>query len=68
MATRSNCVDAMLATPMKESKVHAIGFPDVAPSTWESMLKCLERPMEARLMTVEDAMEVALFSKRLPVA
>jgi hypothetical protein len=49
----------MLATPMKESKVYEISFPDVAPSTWESMLKYLEGPMEARLMTIEDAMEVA---------
>jgi hypothetical protein len=60
MATHSNYVDAMLATPMKESKgCYEISFPDIAPSTWESMLRYLEGPMEARLMTVEDTMEVA---------
>jgi hypothetical protein len=60
MATHSNYIDAMLATPMQESKAYEISFPDIAPTTWESMLKFLEGPMEARLMTIEDAMEVAL--------
>jgi hypothetical protein len=59
MANHSNYIDALLATPMKESKVYEISFPDIVPSTWESMLKHLEGPMEARLMTIEDAMEVA---------
>jgi hypothetical protein len=60
MATNSNYIDAMLATPMKESKTYEISFPDIAPSTWESMMKFLEGPIAAvRLMTIDDVMEVA---------
>jgi hypothetical protein len=58
MANQSNYIDTMLATPMKESKAYEISFPDIAPSTWEAMMNFLEAPM-ARLMTIEDAMEVA---------
>jgi hypothetical protein len=59
MAMHSNYIDAMLATPMQESKTLELSFPDLAPSTWDSMMKFLEAPM-VRLMTAEDAMEVAL--------
>jgi hypothetical protein len=59
MATHSNYIDTMLATPMQESKTLELSFPDLAPATWDSMMKFLEAPM-ARLMTIEDAMEVAL--------
>jgi hypothetical protein len=59
LATHSNYIDTMLATPMQESKTFELSFPDIAPSTWEAMMKFLEAPM-ARLMTIEDAMEVAL--------
>ena len=59
MANHSNYIDAMLATPMKESKTYEITFPDIAPNTWDSMLKFLEGPVAVRLMTAKDVMEVA---------
>ena len=59
MANHSNYIDAMLATPMKESTAYEIGFPDISPNTWDCMLKYLEAPAEARLMTIQDAMEAA---------
>ena len=60
MANHSNYIDTMLATPKKESKTYEIKFPDIAPSTWELMMTFLEGPVAAvRLMTIEDATEVA---------
>jgi hypothetical protein len=59
MANHSNYIDTMLATPMQESKTLELSFPDIASSTWDSMMKFLEGPVAARLMTIEDAMEVA---------
>jgi hypothetical protein len=59
MATHSNYIDAMLATPMQESQTFELSFPDLAPATWEAMMRFLEGPVAARLMTIEDAMEVA---------
>jgi hypothetical protein len=60
MANHSNYIDTMLATPMKESKTFELSFPDIAPPTWDSMMKFLEGPVAVRLMTAKDAMEVAL--------
>jgi hypothetical protein len=59
MANHSNYIDAMLASPMKESKTYEISFPGIAPSTWEAMMKFLEGPIAVRLMTAKDVMEVA---------
>jgi hypothetical protein len=59
MASHSNYIDTMLASPMQESNTYEIRFPDVARVTWDSMMKFLEAPAEARLMTAEDVMEVA---------
>jgi hypothetical protein len=59
MATHSNYIDTMLATPMQESKTFELSFPDLAPATWDSMMKFLEGPVAVRLMTIEDAIKVA---------
>jgi hypothetical protein len=59
MATHSNYIDIMLASGMKESNNYAVSFPDIAPTTWESMMKFLDTPLAGRLMTVEDVIEVA---------
>jgi hypothetical protein len=59
MANHSNYIDTMLATPMKESKTFELSFPDIAPPTWDSMMKFLEGPVAVRLMTAKDAMEMA---------
>jgi hypothetical protein len=59
MASHSNYIDAMLASPMKESSTYEIHFPDVARVAWDSMMRFLEAPAEARLMTADDVMEVA---------
>ena len=59
MATHSNYIDTMLATPMQESKTYELSFPDLAPATWDSMMKFLEGPVEGRLMKAEDVMQVA---------
>jgi hypothetical protein len=59
MATHSKYVDTMLASGMKESNTYEVSFPDIAPATWESMMKFLEKPLAGRLMTVTDVMEVA---------
>jgi hypothetical protein len=59
MATHSNYIDTMLATPMQESKTLELSFPDLAPATWDSMMKFLEGPVEGRLMKAQDVMDVA---------
>jgi hypothetical protein len=59
MAGHSNYIDTMLASGMKESNTHEISFPDIAPATWDSMMKFLDDPLAIRLMTVQDVMEVA---------
>jgi hypothetical protein len=59
MATHSNYIDTILATPMQESKTFELSFPDIAPGTWNSMMKFLEVPVEGRLMQAEAVMEVA---------
>jgi hypothetical protein len=59
MATHSNLIDTMLSSGMKESNTYEVSFPDIAPATWESMMKFLDKPLAVRLMTVEDVMEVA---------
>ena len=58
MATHSNYIDTMLASGMKESNTYDASFPDIAPATWESMMKFLDDPLAGRLMTVTDVMEV----------
>jgi hypothetical protein len=59
MANHSNYIDTMLASGMKESNTYEVSFPDIAPATWESMMKFLDKPLAIRLMTVQDVMEVA---------
>jgi hypothetical protein len=59
MANHSVYIDTMLASGMKESNTHEISFPDIAPTTWDSMMQFLNKPLAVRLMTVEDVMEVA---------
>jgi hypothetical protein len=39
MAAHSNCIDTRLASEMKESNTCEVSFPDIAPETWESMMK-----------------------------
>jgi hypothetical protein len=51
----------MLANEMKESTTREISFPDIAPATWESMMKFLEQPLAGRRMQATDVMEVAPF-------
>jgi hypothetical protein len=59
MANHSVYIDTMLASGMKESNTYEVSFPDIAPATWESMMKFLDNPLAVRLMTIEDVMEVA---------
>jgi hypothetical protein len=59
MANHSTYIDTMLASSMKESKTREISFPDIAPATWQSMMKFLDNPLALRLMTVGDVMELA---------
>jgi hypothetical protein len=59
MATHSNYIDTILATPMQESKTYELSFSDIAPFTWDLMMKFLEGPVAGRLMKTEDVMEVA---------
>ena len=59
MATHSNYIDTMLATPMQESKTYELSFPDISPATWDLMMKFLDGPVAARLITAKDVMEVA---------
>jgi hypothetical protein len=49
----------MLASGMKESNTYEVSFPDIAPATWESMMKFLDTHLAVRYMTVKDVMEVA---------
>jgi len=59
MSTYSEYIDAMLASPMRESKTLEIRFPDIEPKDWVKMLKFLESPSQALEMTVEDVMILA---------
>jgi hypothetical protein len=59
MVKHSNYIDTMLAIGMKERNAYEISFPDIAPATWESMMKFLDKPLAARLMTVKDVLKVA---------
>jgi hypothetical protein len=58
MASHSNYIDAVLASPMKESRMLTLSFPDLTCDVWESMINFLE-PAEARHLTVADAMKLA---------
>eukprot|EP00977_Amphora_coffeiformis_P014468 scaffold4060_cov190-Amphora_coffeaeformis.AAC.2 len=58
LAVQSTYVDTMLASPMKESKEKVVHFPDLDPTTWESMIKFLD-PLESRSMTRVDAEQIA---------
>jgi hypothetical protein len=35
IANHSQYIDAMLATPMKESETFELSFPDISPATWD---------------------------------
>jgi len=59
MANHSEYIDAMLASPMVESKTLEIRFPDIGVDEWLLMIGFLESPSKARKMMVEDAMIVA---------
>ena len=58
LASKSAYIDAMLATPMKESKERQITFPDITPRVWETMLTFVNDPKAARKMTMADALDV----------
>jgi hypothetical protein len=58
LATHSDYVDAMLATPMVESETREISFSDIEPDVWMKMLAFLEDPLVVRGMKFEDAMLV----------
>jgi hypothetical protein len=59
MATHSQYIDTMLASPMKESNTYEINFPDIEPKVWDSIMKFVSDPVAIRDMTVEDVMLVA---------
>ena len=58
LASKSAYIDAMLATPMKESQERQITFPDITPSLWDKMLTFVNDPKVARKMTMSDALDV----------
>ena len=60
LASHSVYIDTMLATSMKEKRERVLSFPDLDPTTWESMLKFLTDPLASRAMTVEDTVELAI--------
>ena len=57
LAMQSTFIDAMLASPMKESSDRVLRFPDLEPSTWEAMIKFL-KPLEFVEMNTEHALTV----------
>ena len=59
MATHSNYIDTMLASGMKESNTYEVSFPDIAPATWESMIKLFGQFLTGHPVLVKDVMEVA---------
>mmetsp|Transcript_21872 Transcript_21872/g.62733 ORF Transcript_21872/g.62733 Transcript_21872/m.62733 type:complete len:372 (+) Transcript_21872:140-1255(+) len=61
LATKSKYIDALLAAPMKESESRTITFPDIAPETWELMVKFIDDPIACRSMKAEDVVKVAKF-------
>jgi hypothetical protein len=61
LATHSDYVDAMLASPMAESETRELCFIDIEPGVWTQMLAFLEDPVMARRMDFEDAMLVLPF-------
>jgi hypothetical protein len=58
MANHSVYIDTVLSSGMKESNTYEVSFPDIAPATWESMMKFMDNPLAGRLMTIEDVIEV----------
>lgn len=58
MASHSTYIDAMLATPMKESQSLMLKFPDISPELWECVVKYLD-PVHARSLSIEMAMKLA---------
>jgi len=58
LATHSEYVDTLLATPMSEAASRELSFPDVDPEIWEKMISLLEDPLAVLDMTVEDAVGV----------
>jgi hypothetical protein len=57
LASYSQYIDTMLATPMLERETRSISFPDIEPELWEKVIRFLE-PGGYREMTLEDALEV----------
>lgn len=60
LATHSDYVDAMLASPMVENENREISFPDIEPALWNTMLALLEDPSMIRRVSLKDVMQVIL--------
>lgn len=59
MATCSDYIDALLASPMKESQTRVISFPDIEPDDWLKMIEFMEDPFRAKEMTIDSAVKFA---------
>lgn len=60
MASQSNYIDAMLASPLKESNTMIIRFPDIEKKEWLDMMACLDLCFDPLIMLrVEDILRIA---------
>jgi len=59
MASHSDYIDTMLASPMVESQTLELRFPDIQPEVWVKMVDYLEDPFKAVEMTLKDSTELA---------
>lgn len=60
MASYSDYIDTMLASPMRESSTMKISFPDISPTVWRKMMSFLE-PGGTREVKIEDYGEILPF-------
>ena len=60
LASYSQYIDTLLATPTQEQETRTISFPDIEPGVWEKMIRFLE-PGGSREMTLVDVLEVLPF-------
>lgn len=61
LAYHSGYIDSMLASSLKESESKELTFPDIPPSTWDSMIQWVGDPCAAVTLEFKDALKVAEF-------
>jgi len=61
LATHSDYVDTLLASPMSESVTRELSFSDITPAVFQKMLALLEDPSQIRRTTLHEVLQVLPF-------